>query len=160
MARATLRRLLGEALHQDPATLCFEYGAQGKPALAGPAAASGLCFNASHSGEYVLIGLAQGAPLGVDIECHRPLVDPDALARRHFPPAEAAAYAATPEPGRQQAFFEAWTRKEAAVKARGGNLLRPESPDDMSGWCAASFSPVPGCSASIVVQGASCHLDP
>lgn len=48
--------------------------------------------------------------------------DEAALVRRYFSAAEIAAYEALPPARRQQGFFNAWTRKEAYVKAVGRGL--------------------------------------
>jgi len=113
VARARLREWLAELLGVAPEALVFAYGAQGKPRLEG-----GPHFNLSHSGERALFASCAGAPVGVDVEVRRE-VDPLALARSVFSPAEQAALAAQPEQRRQQAFFATWTRKEAVIKATG-----------------------------------------
>jgi len=176
LARAALRCTLGQALGLPPQSLEFDYGAHGKPALAGAAAAR-LGFNVSHSGAVALVGLVQGGEIGVDVEAHRAMTDRDALVRRFFSPAENAAYIALEEADRQRAFFDAWTRKEAVVKALGqglsfplrefdvslaaapGGLLRlRDQAGEASGWCLAGFEPAPGHSAAVVVPGRACQL--
>jgi 4'-phosphopantetheinyl transferase len=60
--------------------------------------------------------------VGVDIE----RIDPDAdvvrLARRFFPTDEADELASLPSSERHEAFFRAWTRKEAILKGVGGGV--------------------------------------
>jgi len=177
LARAALRLTLGEALGLAPASLGFDYGAHGKPALAGAAAGARLGFNISHSGSVALVGLVQGGEIGVDVEAHRDMTDRDALVRRFFSAAENAAYAALAESDRQRAFFDGWTRKEAVVKALGRGLSFPLREFDVSlaaapggllrlqaqagaasGWCLAGFEPAPGHSAAVVVPGVACRL--
>ncbi len=156
----------------------FSYGEQGKPALAGALADSGLKFNVSHSGELGLIGVLRGAELGVDLEAHRALSDRDALVRRYFSSAEIAAFFALPEAERELGFFNCWTRKEAVVKALGlglsyslqafdvtlapGDLPRllrlQQLPGEDSGWCLAGFLPDEGYAAAVVVQGKKCTV--
>jgi len=68
----------------------FALGAFGKPELADGA----LRFNLSHSGDVVMCAVA-GRPVGCDVE------------------------KAVPEPGRDAAFYAAWTRREAGLKMLG-----------------------------------------
>ncbi len=123
-ARAALRALLGRHLEIPAADVVLEAAPGGKPFLAGPAPS--LYFNVSHSGDLALIALTTGGEVGVDLEVVRP--HPDdwvALARRYFAREEVVAlerYAAT---DRVQAFFRAWTRKEAIVKLLGDGLRMP-----------------------------------
>lgn len=177
VARATLRRVLGEVLGRDPKALEFDYGAQGKPALAQPPAGVPLSFNASHSGERLLVGLVRGGEIGVDIERHRSTVDRDGLVRRYFSVAENACYFGLPDAERDQAFFDCWTRKEALVKALGRGLTFPLKDFDVGfaqgadgllrlqdlhgdaiGWCVGGCTPEPGYSAAFALRGCGCRL--
>lgn len=115
-AHGSLRLLLGAALATDPRSLLFEAGRYGKPALASRA----VQFNMSHSGGVVLIALADGMPIGADVEMVRPLPDRDEIVRRYFHPGEVADLAAVEEGAAATlAFFRCWSRKEAVVKALG-----------------------------------------
>ena len=178
VCRAALRTRLGLMLDVPPASVSFDYGNHGKPALAAPFAGVGLQFNVSHSGELALIAVTQGASIGVDIEFPRQLNDRDALVRRYFSRAENIAYFSTPEAERQQAFFNCWTRKEALIKALGRGLSYPLRKFDvsvspampakllrfelqkgpLSGWCLTGFEPAAGYVAAVAVQGVDCHL--
>ena len=178
VSRAALRSRLGLLLDADPATLSFDYGQHGKPALAAPFSDSGLQFNVSHSGELALIAAARGASIGVDIELPRSLTDRDALVRRYFSRAENIAYFSTPAAEQQQAFFNCWTRKEALIKALGrglsyplrnfdvsvspampANLLRFElQKGPVSGWCLTAIEPAAGYVSSVAVQGTHCTV--
>ena len=114
-----LRRLvLGSRLGVRPETLHFTYGESGKPHLLGFAHIS---FSVSHSSNLIVIAVADGVRLGVDVERVRAL-DTERIARRFFAPDEANALAALPESDRPAAFFACWTRKEAIVKATGYGL--------------------------------------
>ena len=122
VAHGLLRHVLGRYLQVDPVTLAFTTGIGGKPALGGVHGQSGLQFNVSHSGDWVVIAIARDMQLGIDIEQIRPAFRTSDIARRYFSAAENAALAALPEALQGRAFFEAWTRKEAYVKARGAGL--------------------------------------
>lgn len=76
--------------------------------------------NWSHSGEHLLVALAQAARVGVDLErLHR---RPRALeiARRYFTAREADWLAAQAD--RDRAFLQLWCAKEAVLKAHGHGL--------------------------------------
>jgi 4'-phosphopantetheinyl transferase len=126
--RGLVRQVLAGYLETEPGRIRFVYGPQGKPGL--PATA--LRFNLSHSGGRALLAVTRGRELGVDIERIRPEIDCLGIARRVFSEAEQRALRAVPEPLRRRAFFAAWTRKEAYVKARGGGLSIPLRDFDVS----------------------------
>jgi len=126
-ARAELRRILGLYLDRDPRSLCFTYGEQGKPQLAlDPAGAlPPLCFNLSHSGTVGLVGVIAERPelqLGVDVEEARDGRDLEGIAESFFAPDEVAVFRRLPAHERRAAFYRAWTRKEAYLKAIGTGL--------------------------------------
>jgi 4'-phosphopantetheinyl transferase len=171
-SRALLRRLLGRALGLAPGAIRFEYGAYGKPRLAGDAGP--LWFNLSHAGRWGLFAVSAGE-VGVDLESVRPLEDLDSLAGTVFSTGERAALSALPSPQRVQGFFNGWTRKEAYVKARGDGLSRAldgfdvtvapgdpprllrvaGEPDEPARWALSSFEPLPGYVAAMCVERAS-----
>jgi 4'-phosphopantetheinyl transferase len=121
--RAFLRLLLAQYLGAEPRSLRFSYGPNGKPALADDR--TNLHFNLAHSGPLAVCALARGPELGVDLEQVRPIEDAEAVARSSFSPGEVQRLEALPEPARLRAFYEAWTRKEAFLKALGDGLARP-----------------------------------
>ncbi|MBP2316210.1 4'-phosphopantetheinyl transferase family protein [Azospirillum soli] len=124
LRRGVLRLMLGRCVGRAPETLAFDYGPQGKPLLPG-----GPAFNLADCKDDVLMAVApaadSGVDLGVDIERMRVLPDADGIAGRFFAPAERTAFAAVPEPLRAEAFLNAWTRKEAFIKATGAGLSMP-----------------------------------
>ena len=62
------------------------------------------------------------ASIGVDVEYIRRDFPVEEIALRYFSPADAAALRATPVGDQRRAFFSAWVRKEAWVKAAGVGL--------------------------------------
>jgi 4'-phosphopantetheinyl transferase len=122
VAHGRLRQLLAPLLRMEPAAIEFAAGADGKPQLAGAAAASELSFNLSHSAAWGLVGWSWQRDIGVDVEAWRAMRDAAALVRRYFSAAEIAGWEALPQELREQAFFNLWTRKEAYVKALGRGL--------------------------------------
>lgn len=83
---------------------------------------SGVHFNISHSGGYVVLAFGK-APLGVDIECVK-RADLK-VAKRFFAKEEYDCLAEMPETERGDIFYKIWTGKEAVVKASGAGLSVP-----------------------------------
>ncbi len=131
VARGSLRLLLGQILGVPPKSLCFEYGEFGKPRLTNLPEHQ-VQFNVSHSGELILIAIAKGRAIGVDIERIRPDVDLDGVAVRFFSANEYRNLALLTGPDKYEGFFTCWTRKEAFLKAKGGGLSAPLDQFDVS----------------------------
>jgi 4'-phosphopantetheinyl transferase len=170
-ARAALRGILGGYLAADPARLTFRLGPQGKPSLvdAGPA----LHFNLSHSHGLALVAVTCVGEVGVDVEQVRPLADMLPLAERYFAPAEVQILLALPAELQREAFFNAWTRKEAFLKAVGVGLsygldrveltLAPGEPARFlriegdtgraARWALHALAPAPGYVAALAREG-------
>lgn len=91
------REMLGEVLHTAPERIVFTYTETGKPQT------QGAFFSVSHSGDVVACAVSD-REVGLDVEQLRPV--PQRLA-------EAAA---------GEDFWQFWTRREAAIKCRGGTL--------------------------------------
>jgi 4'-phosphopantetheinyl transferase len=130
--RATLRMLLSGCLDVDPNAIRFTQGPKGKPGISGPVNPSDLRFNLSHSRELVVIALARGRELGVDVERIRPEVETSDISRHFFSPREVAALEELPATLRTEAFYACWTRKEAFIKATGEGLSRDLRSFDVS----------------------------
>jgi len=69
-----------------------------------------------------LFGFARARRIGVDLEYVRLDVDVLALAKRYFSPDEFRRLRRLPASEQCEAFYCAWTRKEAYLKARGDGL--------------------------------------
>lgn len=119
-SRVLLRRLLASRLGCSPAAVLLETGSRGKPHLSGDMS---LHFNLSHSAQFALFGLAEGAPVGVDIEVNdRVFDDLEATATTCFSSAELVHLRSHTASARYAAFLRGWTRKEACLKAIGTGL--------------------------------------
>ncbi|MBZ0221909.1 MAG: 4'-phosphopantetheinyl transferase superfamily protein [Dokdonella sp.] len=122
---ATRRRDVDGVVHDLLSRHCGSDGvvigrdAHGKPHLRG---AGDLGFNLSHCGGDLVIALARGQALGVDIESLQRRPASLHLAQRFFTPSEADALAALTEARRAEAFLRLWTHKEAVLKATGMGL--------------------------------------
>jgi 4'-phosphopantetheinyl transferase len=160
--RAVLARYVGVA----PAELVFEAGAHGKPFLAAPHAS--VRFNASSSGEWVLVAVSVGRELGVDVERGGErflgVEELSLLARRVLTRREQDALRGLPESARPRAFLRAWTRKEAVLKALGTGLSRePDTLEvglepwacatELEGLHALDLEAPPGSAASLASAG-------
>ncbi len=120
-ARRFVRRTLGEWLGQEPAQIMFRTGPHGKPALASDSPA-GAHFNLSHKGNWLLLALSNGRPVGVDLEeivAHR---NCRGIARRFLHPAEIQILGELGEPELAGSFTRLWTGKEALLKLCGDGL--------------------------------------
>jgi len=129
--RAALRTVLSRYADLSPHEWCFEYGAKGKPSLTATLRQqTGLEFNLSHSGDWLLIGVAQfhgvvSGLFGVDIERSRPKTDIYPILNHYFSPQETAALLAlADEASQRQRFFDLWALKESYIKATGLGLAQ------------------------------------
>jgi 4'-phosphopantetheinyl transferase len=123
VGRATLRRVLAGCTGEDPARLRFTYNERGKPYLAEPY--SRIHFNLAHTQGLAVLAVGLIPDVGVDVEATASMTDLDDLAERCFSPAELRMYHILPPPARTKAFYLAWTRKEAFIKATGEGVGRP-----------------------------------
>jgi len=123
VAHAALRTILARYLAARPTELRFAQAARGKPFLVSPRAES-FHFNLSHSGRFALIAVASHT-VGVDLEHRRPLGDITSLAAQVLNTGELRAWQMLDQEQQPRALFNAWTRKEAIVKATGDGLACP-----------------------------------
>ena len=175
--RGILRGILGKYLDLDPAEIRFCYTSRGKPGLANTAQT--LYFNLSHSQGLALYGVSRDFNLGIDLEYMRPMSDIEQLAKRFFSPGEYTAIASLPDDEKQRAFFQAWTCKEAYLKATGdglaGGLAEVEvslipgegarliriagNPQAALSWSLAQIIPAPDYMAAVAVAGEGWDLE-
>lgn len=117
-ARGLLRQTLAGYLQADPASLKFETGEYGKPCLA----CGSLHFNISHSGDLLIIAVADFPDIGIDIENIKPRTSLESLARRCFSEREFDRWRQLPPAQQLETFYRLWTKKEAFVKAVGRGI--------------------------------------
>ncbi len=142
--RAALRTVLAGYLGTGPGQVRFAYGPSGKPRLAGPD--GGPAFSLSHAGRWALIAVGGAEPLGVDLESTAQRVDVAGLAGRFLPELDVDAIA--PDQ-RNLAFFTAWTRYEAMLKAAGSGLGKPLPPESRD-WAVRPLTAPEGYVATLV----------
>lgn len=130
-----------------------------KPYLLNPN--SSMKFNISHSGDWVIIGIAD-REVGVDIEYIKPGFEFRDIISEHFSEAEQSFINKNENP--LNAFYYLWTRKEALTKAWGTGLqenLKMISVEDesrtyeMQGkiWNLKSFNISPDYPAAVAYEG-------
>jgi 4'-phosphopantetheinyl transferase len=114
------RVILARILRREPRDIVIVRHGRGAPTV--DASGHSLHVSLSHSEDWMLLAASRTHRVGVDIE----RIDPDAdvvrLARRFFPTDEADELASLPSSERHEAFFRAWTRKEAILKGVGGGV--------------------------------------
>ena len=135
--RLALRAVL--SMHSDvlPQQWQFEYGDKGKPSLSVELfTQTGLHFNLSHSGDWLMIGVLSCANLspnyaadnavlfGLDIERLRASTNIQPILNHYFTANEVADLVALPEVLQRQRFFDLWALKEAYIKATGKGLAQ------------------------------------
>ncbi len=172
VGRGLLRTILREYTGIEPNQIEFTYGTRGKPALKHPANHNRLQFNVSHSQGLILYAITCDRAIGIDLECIRPTSDVESLAKRFFSAREYAAISNLPPQQKQEAFFNAWTRKEAYLKATGEGLaqleqvevsLIPGEPPQLLSiqqdvqaakqWSLQALTPATGYIAAVAVEG-------
>lgn len=117
--RSLLRVLLGKEFGRHPSSLHFAYNAFGKPVLA----SGGAYFSVSSSRDYAVWAFSPMLPVGVDIEWVDSQMPLAALIDDHFSRTEKKRFKETNGADeRTDAFFRAWTGKEACAKATGMGL--------------------------------------
>lgn len=160
--RSELRRSLAKRLFCHPVDVPIVIRPDGKPILAGEP----IHFNLAHSGDYVLIAIAD-SPVGVDLELMREIPNAADLLRRFFSHREADQFENLADACKPAAFFRGWTCKEALLKADGRAMrlsdrcsvdLDPRNPpavldfpDSPHSWTLQSWEPKPGYVAAVAV---------
>ena len=151
VSRIALRRTLGARLGEAPATLRFEYGRFGKPALERLASPG---FSLSRREDTALIAVLPAGQVGVDLEIDRVVPDAMALARLNFTAAECEQLRSLQGSARDTAFLRCWTRKEACLKATGSGFAG--APDRFEAGVSEvrleTVVPVTGGSVAVVVE--------
>lgn len=172
-AHSILRILLGRYLDCDPLAIRLRTNSHGKPAIDGPRQEQALTFNLSHSHELALFAFTYEREIGVDVEYMRANIEYEQLARHSFSPNEQQTLHNLSDSEKPQGFFNAWTRKEAYIKARGLGLylplhlfdvsLRPGEPAallasrenvrEAARWTMRTLSPGTGYAGALCVEG-------
>lgn len=152
-AHAFVRRVLSSYLGVPPRALPL-YGPLGeKPVLIG----APLHFSLAHCRTRALLALDGAAAIGVDIEENASAPIDEGLARLTLTGGELTRWLALPTEARPAAFYRAWTRKEALLKARGDGLRTPPDQVDVSaamvhGWTLVDLPLAPPWVGALAVS--------
>jgi 4'-phosphopantetheinyl transferase len=170
-AHGTLRVILGRYLEVRPADIVLDADPRGKPRLRLRPSDPPLAFSLSHSQGLGLIAVSR-TEIGVDIEQVHATVA-DELAERVLSSSEFAKWRKLPPAERADAFYRAWTSKEAYVKARGDGLQFPLKEvevllgpgqrerlvcEDGRRWSLRLIRPAVGYVAAVVVESTNPRL--
>ncbi len=149
--RSLLRRLLGRWLDRDPRPIELDERPDEKPRLAH--CDSDLDFNVSHGGDLVLVALARGRNVGVDVEPISARRDVAAIAEAALGP-DAAFELSTLAPKRRAARFTCWwVRIEALCKASGAGLTMPIDPAIPPGFAVRDVAVAARHRAAVAFDG-------
>jgi len=121
LSRGLLREVLAQATGVKGSEIEFGTLTAGKPCLRFPSGTA-VEFSLSHSGDFTLIGLSRGIPLGIDLEKIEPSRPWQRLAERFFSDYEQKCLAQDPT---VENFFKQWTCKEAYLKLTGLGIAQP-----------------------------------
>lgn len=124
VARGRMREILGGYVGLAPKDVVLRPGSHGKPGLGEGPGGHGPSFNLAHAGGWAaLVAGPHALPLGIDIEPWREVEQ--SVAERFFSASEREALGQLEGATWTAGFFNAWTRKEALLKAEGAGLSRP-----------------------------------
>ena len=164
-SHAALRMILATTLGVEAESLrfgrtCGRCGGHdhGRPWTVG---ATSTSFSLGHSGDRSIVALSGGVPLGADIEEVRPRVHLDRLALRVLDGDERSEWSALSGRRALVSFLEAWTAKEAYLKATGEGISRPlaeVSRRAPKGWSVARPDVGGGYVAAVVAQAATLRI--
>ena len=126
--RAVVRQILATVTGIPEPDLPIVVAPGGKPGFAddAPDHVRSVHFNASHSGEHLVVACSTSGPVGVDVEQARAL-DAAAVAGYALAPRERARLSTLPDAELPRVLLRVWTRKEALLKADGVGLARAAS---------------------------------
>lgn len=124
VSRGLLRFLLAAYLRYAPEAIPLLTAAHGKPHIAEAFNPHGLEFSVAHTKRLVVFAVAQGFPVGIDVEFVDRLSTVWDLVISAFCAAEYATWCALPLGEQRRAAISAWTAKEAVFKAAGSEGLR------------------------------------
>lgn len=120
LAHGALRAVLARYGGVEPTDLRFQTGLTGKPRLLSqPGSPEDLRFNLSHSHGRMLMVVATGMDVGVDLEQVRGNLEALQLAERFYTATEYESIKSRPPADQSQQFYQLWVAKEAVLKAQG-----------------------------------------
>jgi len=169
VARGSLRKILAGQLKLKPEELDLIYTKTGKPLISENQNKKNILFNLSHSNELAVIALTLNKPVGIDLEYLTDKKDLLGLAKRFFTNKEYEIISSLAKDKQNEAFYRAWTRKEAYLKATGEGISGIEkvevsvlekeppkilnTPSETGDWSLYNIQTPNSYIASLAVQG-------
>ena len=161
VGRGALRLILGTYLAASPAALRLRADTGGKPALAPGPWSGQLRFNLSHTADLLLVAVARGREVGIDVERVKPARASSQIVKQLFPAREQELLRSLPRDRRTRAFFTCWTRKEAYLKGTGAGMSVALEKIDVlpapalpAPWVVYDLPVGPGHAAALAAEGA------
>jgi 4'-phosphopantetheinyl transferase len=122
IGRGTLRAALGRCVDLPPEAVALSRGRRGRPRLRDH---TGIDFNVSHTDNVMLIAIARGTTVGVDVERRDRIINTAGIARRCLTEPERKALAQLSDDDARRRVLQLWTCKESLSKATGDALSAP-----------------------------------
>lgn len=171
-ARGILRQILARCLAASPVDICLQTTTYGKIFLPEKDNSISLEFNLSHTHDCIVYALTLTHPIGIDVEYPKDNIDYTGIAERFFSPLEQHQLAQLSSEQKYKGFYNAWTRKEAYIKAIGEGLSHPltafdvslmpgeearllrleKEPNELAQWTLQDFSPFPDYFAAFATK--------
>lgn len=164
--RTILRQLLARYTGVHPNEIVYKTSPNGKLSL--PSARP--AFNLSASQNLVVVALTTQEEIGIDLEQVRPMEDLQQMVDLWFSAEERTRFSAIAAQEKLEAFYHAWTQKEAYLKARGLGLtdgmknfsvrvdpqescgLQCNKEEDVLSWKMVCTVPEPGWRLAVYVR--------
>lgn len=174
ISRGVLRDLLACYSQQSPQKLKLSYSISGKPLLINSEQL--IEFNISHSKNILVCAFTIGTPVGIDIEYVNPKMHLDKIAYRFLLADDYNRLQLLHGIKKVKAFFNAWVRNEALIKAMGNTLqthpysqyklsldpqistLKYKQKNINSFYAISNLSLYPDFAAAIAVKGNEKHI--
>ena len=118
ICRYSLRNILSYYLNVQPTKIEFVHNTYGKPFIKNKE----LEFNVSYRNEHALLAVTRQSVIGIDIEHMSHELDLYPMARIIFSAREYQDFLSLDYRSKYQAFYQAWTCKEAFTKCLGWGL--------------------------------------
>lgn len=123
LGRMLTRIVLGALTKKHPSSVSLIVNKLGRPVLVSDK--SSINFSISHSGNYVAVGITEGAQIGLDIQLVRKDIDFRLIVEKYFSHYERIEIFKLPDDQQNRAFFSTWCKKEAFVKAQSLGVFYP-----------------------------------
>ena len=120
-----LRKILGDYLNIFPQDIQLEKNDYGKPFIKKSQNPNNIQFNLSHSKNNLFFGFCLNNNIGVDIEETDRSINVNDLAKQIFSESDLKSFMQLSDENKLIGFFNAWTCKEAFIKAIGMGMHFP-----------------------------------